>query len=124
MAHAAKNKAIDAVNALHAANNAAAIAATAVAEADALAQAEIAFSGDAELSDGQERSKMTVTMAKHTAHSLVEVVPKKPLFLYVAFTAAHSPLQPMPGHIEKCAHIPHLWRRQYCGLVVGMDEGE
>ncbi len=48
---------------------------------------------------------------------------QRPLFLYVAYTAAHSPLQPMPGHIEKCAHIPHLWRRQYCGLVVGMDEG-
>ncbi len=46
-----------------------------------------------------------------------------PLFLFVAYTAGHSPLQPMPGHIEKCAHIPHLWRRQYCGLVVGMDEG-
>lgn len=22
----------------------------------------------------------------------------------------------------RCAHIPHLWRRQFCGLVVGLDE--
>jgi arylsulfatase A-like enzyme len=46
-----------------------------------------------------------------------------PLFLYVAYTAAHSPLQPMPQHLEACSHIPHLWRRQFCGMVVGLDEG-
>lgn len=47
----------------------------------------------------------------------------KPLFLYVAYTAAHSPLQPLPEHAEQCSDIPHLWRRQYCGMVVGLDEG-
>lgn len=47
----------------------------------------------------------------------------QPLFLYVAFTAAHSPLQPLPAHVKKCDHIPHEWRRAYCGMVVGLDEG-
>jgi len=47
---------------------------------------------------------------------------KKPLFLYLAFTAAHSPLQPMHEHMEKCQHLPHLWRREYCGMMVGLDE--
>ncbi|CAM9421039.1 unnamed protein product, partial [Ectocarpus fasciculatus] len=47
----------------------------------------------------------------------------QPLFLYVAYTAAHSPLQPMPEHEQPCAHIKHLWRRQFCGMVVGLDEG-
>ena len=46
-----------------------------------------------------------------------------PLFLYVAYTAAHSPLQPMERHLSECTHIPHVWRRDYCGLVVGLDEG-
>ncbi len=46
----------------------------------------------------------------------------RPLFLYVPFTAAHSPLQPLPHHYAKCSHIPHLWRRQFCGMVVGFDE--
>ena len=50
-----------------------------------------------------------------------EVASENPLFLYVAFTAAHSPLQPDPLHAEKCRHIPHLWRRQFCGMVVGVD---
>jgi arylsulfatase A-like enzyme len=46
----------------------------------------------------------------------------EPLFLYVAYTAAHSPLQVLPEHEAACAHIPHLWRRQFCGMVVGVDE--
>lgn len=45
-----------------------------------------------------------------------------PLFLYVAFTAAHSPLQPLVRHTAQCEHIPHLWRRDFCGVVGGLDE--
>ena len=46
-----------------------------------------------------------------------------PLFLYVAYTAAHAPLQPDPRHLVNCSHIAHYWRRQYCGLIMGLDEG-
>ena len=45
------------------------------------------------------------------------------MFLYVAYTAAHSPLQPLPRHAVKCQHISHHRRRDYCGMVVGLDEG-
>lgn len=48
---------------------------------------------------------------------------KQPLFLYVAYTACHSPLQSMPEHEKYCTHIPHLWRRQFCGMIRGLDEG-
>ena len=44
------------------------------------------------------------------------------MFLYVAYTAAHSPLQPLPRHAAQCTHIPHHRRRDYCGMVVGLDE--
>jgi len=54
-------------------------------------------------------------MESHKAES------ERPLFLYVAHTAAHSPLQPEPEWLEVCTGIPHLWRRQYCGMVVGLD---
>lgn len=47
----------------------------------------------------------------------------KPLFLYVSYNAAHSPLQYEPEWEEDCMHIPHLWRRQYCAMVVGLDKG-
>ena len=46
----------------------------------------------------------------------------QPLFLYVSYTAGHSPLIPIQEDEEKCKHIKHLWRRQFCGLVVGVDE--
>ena len=44
-----------------------------------------------------------------------------PLFLYISYNAAHSPLQPEPSWLAGCRGIPHLWRRQYCGMVVGLD---
>jgi arylsulfatase I/J len=59
--------------------------------------------------------------SKQQQHQLDEAN-KQPLFLYVAFTAAHSPLQPLSRHLSVCSHIPHIWRREYCGMVVGIDE--
>jgi arylsulfatase A-like enzyme len=45
------------------------------------------------------------------------------LFLFVSYTAPHSPLQPEQHHLGQCQHISHPWRRQYCALAVGFDEG-
>ena len=39
-----------------------------------------------------------------------------------SYNAAHSPLQSEPEWEQKCDHIPHLWRRQFCGMVVGLDQ--
>ena len=47
---------------------------------------------------------------------------EKPLFLYVSYNAAHSPLQSEPEWEIECSHIPHLWRRQFCGMMVGLDK--
>eukprot|EP00004_Rigifila_ramosa_P010279 TRINITY_DN220_c0_g1_i1.p1 TRINITY_DN220_c0_g1~~TRINITY_DN220_c0_g1_i1.p1 ORF type:complete len:663 (-),score=139.29 TRINITY_DN220_c0_g1_i1:69-2057(-) len=44
-----------------------------------------------------------------------------PMFLYLAYTAAHSPLEPAPQDLARCAHMTHPFRRHYCGLVVGVD---
>jgi arylsulfatase A-like enzyme len=57
------------------------------------------------------------TISRHASNGV-----NNPLFLYVPFTAAHSPLQPMPRHAQRCHHIPHPWRREFCGMVVGLDE--
>ena len=68
---------------------------------------------------------------------------QNPLFLYVSYNAAHSPLQVFynsllcakkrkikkhdPRHQPeeedegKCIGIKNLWRRQFCGMVVGLD---
>ena len=46
---------------------------------------------------------------------------ERPLFLYVSYNAAHSPLQPEPDWEAQCSHIPHRWRREFCAMVVGLD---
>jgi len=43
--------------------------------------------------------------------------------LFQAYTAAHAPLVPAPKDLLECAHVPHLWRRNFCGLIVGLDRG-
>lgn len=48
---------------------------------------------------------------------------EKPLFLYLGYTAGHTPLQADQEWLDKCQHLPHPIRRAYCGLIVGADEG-
>ncbi len=50
-------------------------------------------------------------------------LPPKPLFLYLAYTAAHAPLLPSPGDTAFCEHLSHPWRKDFCGLMVGLDRG-
>jgi arylsulfatase A-like enzyme len=47
---------------------------------------------------------------------------ERPLFLYVSYPAPHSPCQPMPQHTAPCRHVPHKWRRDFCGMMVGLGE--
>ena len=44
----------------------------------------------------------------------------KPLFLYLAYHAGHGPLLPHPRHTSACQHLSNPWRRDYCGLIVGL----
>lgn len=45
-----------------------------------------------------------------------------PLFLYVAFTAAHTPLEPNEEWMTNCHHIKHRLRRNFCGVMAGLDK--
>ena len=45
-----------------------------------------------------------------------------PLFMLLALTAPHSPLQPTKNHLARCAHVKTKRRRLYCGLMVSVDE--
>ena len=65
---------------------------------------------------------MAFRMKEHSQNSKSENGMVSPLFLYVSFNAAHTPLQSEIEWLEKCSHIPHLWRRNYCGLMVGLDQ--
>jgi len=45
-----------------------------------------------------------------------------PLFLYLPFSAPHTPLQALPEHLSLYAGIPDVNRRTYAAMVHAMDE--
>ena len=47
---------------------------------------------------------------------------KKPLFLYLAFTAPHSPYQAPKEYIDKYRHIEDPTRRAYAAMITCMDD--
>lgn len=47
---------------------------------------------------------------------------KEPFYLFVSFTAPHSPNQPREKDAERVAHISPPKRRDHCGLVVALDD--
>lgn len=48
--------------------------------------------------------------------------PKDPLFLYLAFTAPHTPFQAPQAQIDRYAHIADPSRRIYAAMITAMDE--
>jgi arylsulfatase A-like enzyme len=48
--------------------------------------------------------------------------PKKPLFLYLAFTAPHSPYQAPQDQLDRNKHIADPQRRAYAGQMTAMDD--
>ncbi|WP_413990874.1 arylsulfatase B [Labrys okinawensis] len=48
--------------------------------------------------------------------------PKTPLFLYLAFTAPHTPYQAPQRYIDMYAHIEDPSRRTYAAMITAMDE--
>ena len=47
---------------------------------------------------------------------------KVPLFLYLAFTAPHTPYQALQEYLDKYAHVPDENRRAYCAQITAMDD--
>ena len=48
---------------------------------------------------------------------------KESFFLYVAYTAPHSPMQATPKYLERFAHITDKKRRTMAAMVSAMDDG-
>jgi arylsulfatase A-like enzyme len=51
-----------------------------------------------------------------------QVKVEKPFFLYLAFNAAHTPLQPDQEHLARFQSIADPKRRKYAALISGMDD--
>ncbi|KAG8592980.1 hypothetical protein GDO81_000684 [Engystomops pustulosus] len=48
--------------------------------------------------------------------------PKKPLFLYIAYQAVHSPLQAPVNYVENYTSITNVNRRRYAAMLLCLDE--
>ena len=46
---------------------------------------------------------------------------RKPLFLYLAYNAPHTPYACEESWKGRCGHIKHEWRRNHCCMVAGLD---
>jgi arylsulfatase A-like enzyme len=57
------------------------------------------------------------------ASSYVKQPSAKPFFLYLAFNAAHTPLQASQKYLDRFAHIENEQRRTYAAMVSAMDDG-
>jgi arylsulfatase A-like enzyme len=56
------------------------------------------------------------------ASAFVKRHPGEPWFLYLAFNAPHTPLQVTDRQLGRVKHIADETRRNYAGLVVGLDD--
>jgi arylsulfatase A-like enzyme len=57
----------------------------------------------------------------HEAAGFIQRHRAAPWFLYVAFNAPHTPLQAADKYLEKVSGIADETRRNYAGLIVGLD---
>ena len=57
------------------------------------------------------------------ASTYVKQQASKPFFLYLAFNAAHTPLEVTKKYLDRFAHIQDEQRRTYAAMVSAMDDG-
>ncbi|XP_058886962.1 arylsulfatase J-like [Acipenser ruthenus] len=64
----------------------------------------------------------TIMYTQKVVDILASHNPRKPLFLYLAFQAVHSPLQVPSKYLEHYKSITNLHRRKYAAMVTCLDE--
>ncbi len=69
----------------------------------------------------REEGYSTDLIGREAARVIRERDPRRPLFLYTAFNAPHTPLQAPAELIEKYRHIPNERRRVYYAMVDALD---
>jgi arylsulfatase B len=70
----------------------------------------------------KEEGYVTQLLGKDAVSQILEQDPKKPLFLYLAFTAPHSPYQAPQQYLDKYKNIADPTRRAYAAMITSMDD--
>ncbi len=70
----------------------------------------------------REKGYVTQLLGKDAVKVISEHDTQKPLFLYLAFTAAHSPYQAPKEYVDRYPQIKDPTRRTYAGQVTCLDD--
>ncbi len=70
----------------------------------------------------KEEGYITQLLGRDAVARIMEHDPKVPLFLYLAFTAPHSPYQAPKEYVEKYKSIADPTRRAYAAMISSMDD--
>lgn len=70
----------------------------------------------------KEQGYVTQLLGQDAAKLIAAHDPKTPLFLYLAFTAPHSPYQVPKQYLDRYAHIADPARRAYGAMITAMDD--
>jgi arylsulfatase A-like enzyme len=69
-----------------------------------------------------EEGYSTALLGSEAVKLVNEHDPAVPLFLYLAFNAAHTPYQAPPEYLERYRHVADPSRRAYAGSITAMDD--
>jgi arylsulfatase A-like enzyme len=69
-----------------------------------------------------EKGYVTTLLGTDAVKLIGEHDPKKPLFLYLAFTAPHAPYQAPKEYLDRYANISDPARRAYAAMITAMDD--
>jgi len=70
----------------------------------------------------KEEGYVTHLLGKDAVAQIMAHDPKTPLFLYLAFTAPHSPYQAPQEYLDKYKNIADPTRRAYAAMITAMDD--
>ncbi len=70
----------------------------------------------------QEKEYLTDALSRE-ASDFISRHRAEPFFLYLAYNAVHTPMQPPPRFADRFPDIKTVQRRRYAGMLSAMDEG-
>lgn len=70
----------------------------------------------------REEGYVTELLGRDAVKVIGEHDVNQPLFLYLAFTAPHTPYQAPPAYLDRCKEIADETRRTYAAMVTCMDD--